>query len=1159
MSVDILSPLSRKHLRSDDDNDDNNNNNNDGGKNDVVTTLKDLKKQKTEGDVITTTTASATAAATVASEPHDNDTKKKTVKRDETKKRKRASSSSVKQGKFVSFQTASDDSHEPASLNDFTKVHGSDYAPSETGAECGDSEEEEEEKYDEDLDVDEYNYDARILKRAVQSAFSSSAAVNDTPPSTAETSLSSPPPSCSTTEKTGGDDNDDDDDDDDDIYTQYVINRKGEREEFDIKKIQDRIKRCAVGARVDPFPVIKDVVDGLVPNITTTELDIIAIKSASGLSIEQPGYKRLAARISISNLYKQTPDTFYKAMEILFKGKMISRMLWRRINQFGAERLNNLIRPELDDRFDIFGFDTLQKGYLMRLPKKKGESGKGEVVERPQYMYLRIALMLCGGKFDDVVTCYYLQATHKVTFATPTLCNIGKRRGGNASSCFVMDIPGDSMEGIFQAIKDLAVIAKRGGGVAIKFNLRVKGTTTSGGVIASGNCSFFKVADKTVENVTQGNTRSGAMVGYIDVACTESPEFVAMRDEKIVPEERIFTAMTALWMHDLFYKRVEEEGVWSVFNPGKFPELFDLWGPAFTARYEELERLGLYDKQYQAHELCFEFNRIRAEGGVPYSVNSDSTNRKSNQEHEGTINLSNLCTEITERTKMRKGPGSRKNHMRPLNKVGGNDPDVHDSDVESNDDEEDEYSPKWDPAVCNLGTISLPAYVQNDVNGHPFFNFDELKRDAYTFTRFLDRVIDNTHYPTQGAERNNKQTRNIGMGEQGLQDALLMLRIPYNSTEAKQLYSNISHTIAFATESASIDMAESLTKRDPVTGKITEVGHYATFQGSPGSRGLFQHDLWARERETCDHIDPMYHVPPTLIYDWQSLRDKILIYGSRNAHKRCLPPTASTGHILGNNETIDPQMSNIFVRRGIFGSYVLVNERLVNDLEKIGLWDKHMVMHLLENSGSVASHPRIPQELKDLYKTVWEITPNELLEMRMAGADDIDQSIASNTYMANPDPNELVQLELDYWHAGAKTNFYYVHAKAADKAINVVLSLYKAQMALATSGPSGSAVQQHIKINISDKVFSEEAVKLGLLPAVGAAATLANATVVTSNANTTAPSETKPIIAMTEINKKNPLTATVDNLAILNQPTQASREDAALCYLLPDGTYSCCE
>ena len=747
----------------------------------------------------------------------------------------------------------------------------------------------------------------------------------------------------------------------------YVIKRDGKKEPVKFDKITARIEKLCYGlnpALVDPIDVAKKVIEGLYDGVTTSELDNLAAETAASLTTKHPDYALLASRIAVSNLHKNTIKSFSETMRRLHgyidlkagkNASLIADDVWEVIEK-NAEVLDSTIIYDRDFGFDYFGFKTLEKSYLLKLD--------GKIAERPQHLFMRVSVGIHKDDIDSVIKTYNLMSERWFTHATPTLFNAGTPKP-QMSSCFLLTMKDDSIDGIYDTLKQTAKISQSAGGIGLSIhNVRATGSYISGtNGTSNGIIPMLKVFNDTARYVDQGGgKRKGAFAIYLEPWHADIFEFLDLRKNHGKEEMRARDLFYALWVSDLFMKRVEANEDWSLFCPHEAPGLADCFGAEFEALYTQYESEGRARKTVKAQDLWFAVLDAQVETGTPYLLYKDAANSKSNQQNLGTIKSSNLCTEIME------------------------------------------YTSEKEVAVCNLASLALPRYVINGV-----FDHQKLYEVTYQVTFNLNRIIDNNYYPVEEARYSNLRHRPIGLGVQGLADAFILLRLPFESEEAKQLNKEIFETIYFAAMTASKDLA------------IKE-GAYETFKGSPLSKGQFQFDLWNVK-------------PDSGRWDWENLRLDVMNHGVRNSLLVAPMPTASTSQILGNNECFEPYTSNIYTRRVLSGEFIIVNKFLLRDLVNLGLWNTTMKDKIISANGSIQEIEEIPQELKDLYKTVWEIKMRNIIDMAADRGAYICQSQSLNLFINAPNASKLTSMHFYAWKKGLKTGMYYLRTQAASQAV----------------------------------------------------------------------------------------------------------------------------
>jgi len=746
----------------------------------------------------------------------------------------------------------------------------------------------------------------------------------------------------------------------------FVLKRNGKRESVKFDKITARIEKLCYGLErrfVNSIDVAKKVIEGLYDGVTTTELDNLAAETAASLTVKHPDYALLASRIAVSNLHKNTTKSFSHTMKLLYEctdsrtGKylpLIAEDVWKIIND-NAELLDSTIIYDRDYGFDYFGFKTLEKSYLLKLD--------GKVVERPQHMYMRVAIGIHKEDIESAIKTYHLMSERWFTHATPTLFNAGTPKP-QMSSCFLLTMKEDSIDGIYDTLKQTAKISQSAGGIGLAIHgIRATGSYIGGtNGTSNGIIPMLKVFNDTARYVDQGGgKRKGAFAVYLEPWHADVFEFLDLRKNHGKEEMRARDLFYALWIPDLFMKRVEAGGEWSLFCPNEAPGLHECWGEAFEALYEKYEAAGKARRTVKAQDLWFAILDAQIETGTPYLLYKDAANGKSNQQNLGTIKSSNLCTEIMEFT-----------------------------------------SPQ-EVAVCNLASLALPRFVIDSA-----FDHQKLYEVTYQAAINLNKIIDNNYYPIEEARYSNLKHRPIGLGVQGLADVFILLRLPFESEQAKQLNKEIFETIYFAAMTASKDLAK-------------KEGAYDSYAGSPVSKAIFQFDMWNTE--------------PTLRWDWYTLKAEVLKHGVRNSLLLAPMPTASTSQILGNNECFEPYTSNIYVRRVLSGEFVVVNKHLLKDLVALNLWNDDMKNRIIQHNGSVQQIEGIPAAIKDIYKTVWEIKQRAIIDMAADRGAYICQSQSLNLFIDSPNPSKLTSMHFYAWKKGLKTGMYYLRTKAAAQAV----------------------------------------------------------------------------------------------------------------------------
>jgi ribonucleoside-diphosphate reductase alpha chain len=766
-------------------------------------------------------------------------------------------------------------------------------------------------------------------------------------------------------------------------------------EEVSFDKVLNRLKNLSSGLTIDVSEIAQKVCSRIYDGVKTYELDELAAYLCSSMSIEHPDYSILASRIIISNHHKNTSPSFSETIHILYNNKdnhdnqipLVSDELYNIVNK-NKEKLNTYIDYQRDYLFDYFGFKTLERAYLLRVNKK--------VIERPQHMWMRVAIGIHGNDIKDVLHTYDLMSKKYFTHATPTLFNAGTNRP-QLSSCFLCSINDDSVAGIFDTLKEVALISKYAGGIGLHIHQirgngsQIRGTNgTSNGIIP-----MLRVFNNTARYIDQEGKRLGSIAVYLETWHSDIESFLELKKNHGSEEDRCRDLFLALWISDLFMERVKSEGKWSLMCPDKCKGLSDVYGDDFKKLYEKYESEGKYCKQINAQDLWFKILEAQIEQGVPYILYKDAANRKSNQKNLGTIKSSNLCAEVLI------------------------------------------YSSPEEIGVCNLASICLPTYIEGGV-----FNFEKLHEITKVITKNLNKVIDKNFYPIEKARISNLKHRPIGIGVQGLADVFIKLRFPFESENAKQLNKEIFETIYHAAIEASMELSKkryniindikninSKILDEDINNYINEfekdipnpkyIGAYRSFEGSPMSQGLFQFDLWNAE--------------PSSRYDWDKLRSDIMEYGLRNSLLLSPMPTASTSQIMGFNESFEPFTNNIFQRKTLSGEFIIINKYLINDLISKGLWNKELKDTIILHEGSVQNIQEIDDELKAIYKTAWEIKQRNIIDMSADRGQYICQTQSLNIFMEEPDFQKLSSMHF-YGHSkGLKTGSYYLRTRPKAK------------------------------------------------------------------------------------------------------------------------------
>ena len=751
-----------------------------------------------------------------------------------------------------------------------------------------------------------------------------------------------------------------------------VIKRDGRKESVKFDKITARIEKLSYGLNADfvkTIEIAKKVIDGLYDGVSTQELDELAAETAATLTTKHPDFATLAARISVSNLHKTTSKSFSSTMKRLYtyvnpttgeNASLLSKDVYGIINK-NAALLDSSIIYDRDFSYDYFGFKTLEKSYLLKLD--------GKVVERPQHMLMRVAVGIHKDDIDSILETYNLLSEKWFTHATPTLFNAGTPKP-QLSSCFLLTMKEDSIDGIYDTLKQCAKISQSAGGIGLSIhNVRGTGSYIKGtNGVSNGIIPMLRNFDMTARYVDQGGgKRKGSFAIYIEPWHSDIFEFLQLKKNHGKEELRARDLFYAMWIPDLFMKRVESNEEWSLFSPDEAKDLHETYGEEFEKLYEKFEKEGKARKTVKAQDLWFEILESQIETGNPYILYKDAANKKSNQKNLGTIKSSNLCTEIIE------------------------------------------YTSPDEVAVCNLASIALNKFVKDDLT----YDHQKLYEITKVITKNLNKVIDVNYYPIEEAKNSNLRHRPIGIGVQGLADTFILMRQSFDSPEAKKLNSEIFETIYFAAMESSMEIAQ-------------KEGPYKTYEGSPVSKGIFQFDMWGV-------------APDSKRWDWTNLKREVKKHGVRNSLLLAPMPTASTSQILGNNECFEPYTSNIYTRRVLSGEFIVVNKHLLKDLIKLNLWNDSMKDRLMEANGSVQGINEIPDDLKQLYRTVWEISQKSIIDMAADRGAYICQSQSMNIHMQDANFGKLTSMHFHAWKRGLKTGLYYLRTKAAADAIKFTI------------------------------------------------------------------------------------------------------------------------
>ncbi len=780
-----------------------------------------------------------------------------------------------------------------------------------------------------------------------------------------------------------------------------VLKRDGRKEAVKFDKITARIEKLCYGLSeyVDPVAVAKRVVDGVYDGVTTSELDNLAAETAASMTIKHPDYANLAARIAVSNLHKSTKKSFSETVTDLYeyvnpetgkKAPLIADDVYE-IIQSNAEYLDSQLIYDRDFSYDYFGFKTLERSYLLRM--------HGKIVERPQHMLMRVSIGIHKDDLEGALETYELMSKKYMTHATPTLFNAGTPKP-QMSSCFLLTMKEDSIDGIYDTLKQTAKISQSAGGIGLSIhNIRATGSYIGGtNGTSNGIVPMLRVYNDTARYVDQGGgKRKGSFAIYVEPWHADIYEFLDLKKNHGKEEMRARDLFYAMWIPDLFMERVEKNEEWTLMCPNECPGLFDCHGQEFVDLYTKYESEGKGRRTVKAREVWAKIMESQIETGTPYMLYKDAANLKSNQQNLGTIRSSNLCTEILE------------------------------------------YTSPDEVAVCNLASIALPMFVEDGK-----FDHQKLYDVTYKVTYNLNQVIDRNYYPVVEARNSNMRHRPVGLGVQGLADTFIKLRMPFDSEEAKALNKEIFETMYYAAVTSSKDQA-------------IKDGTYETYEGSPISKGQFQHNLWGVKDEELSGR-----------WNWQELREEVEKHGVRNSLLMAPMPTASTSQILGNNECFEPYTSNVYTRRVLSGEFIVVNKHLLNDLIELGLWNDDMKNALMATNGSVQNIDGVPENLKAIYKTVWEISMRDILDMAADRGMFIDQSQSLNLFMESPNMGKLTSMHFYAWKKGLKTGMYYLRSKPASSAIKFTVKK-NAQTNMSPGVSSGAST------DVADKATASSA------------------------------------------------------------------------------------
>ena len=738
-----------------------------------------------------------------------------------------------------------------------------------------------------------------------------------------------------------------------------VVKRSGRVEDMRFDNVTNRIKNLTYGLseNCDSSKVAQQVFSSMYDNITTQEIDILSAEICVGMITSDPDYEILATRIVASNIHKICPNNFHLAMRKLQKADVITDEVVE-----VAQQVKDHIKTDRDFDFGYFGLKTLEKSYLQRV--------NGKLIETPQYMFMRVAIGIHGKDVPAVLETYDKMSQGYFIHATPTLFNAGTPRP-QMSSCFLIANKADSIDGIYGTLTECAQISKWAGGIGMHIHdirankSHIRGTNGQ----SDGIIPMLRVFNATARYVNQAGRRKGSIAVYLEPWHADIMDFLELRLNQGDEEARCRDLFSAMWIPDLFMKRVEEGGNWSLFCPDKAKGLSDVYGKEFEELYTKYEEEGLANATVPAADVWKAILKSQTETGTPYMLYKDACNEKSNQKNLGVIKSSNLCTEILE------------------------------------------YTDKDETSVCNLASIALPKYVNKELKT---FDFEKLHEVTKTVTKNLNRVIDRNFYPVETARRSNMKHRPIGLGVQGLADVFILCGLPFDCEDSRTLNAHIFETMYHAALEASSELAE-------------VDGTYESFEGSPASQGILQPDMWGGVTKFGGR------------YDWDAMRERVKTKGLRNSLLMAPMPTASTAQILGNNECFEPYTTNIYLRRTLAGEFVVVNKHLVDDLKKVGLWSKEMKDLMVKAGGSIQNIVDIPEDIKKLYKTVWEISQKCIIDMAADRGRFIDQSQSMNLFMESPTLSKLSSMHMYAWKAGLKTGMYYLRSKAKARPIQFSL------------------------------------------------------------------------------------------------------------------------
>lgn len=754
-----------------------------------------------------------------------------------------------------------------------------------------------------------------------------------------------------------------------------VTKRDGSHEEVSFDKVLNRVKILSDDLSINVYEIAQKVCNRIYDGVKTSELDELTSQICSSLMADDNEYEKLARRIIVSNHHKKTSPSFSETIESLYNNefKIISDDVYE-VVQLHKDKLNSYIDYNRDYHFDYFGFRTLERAYLLKK--------NGKIVERPQHMFMRVSIGIHGKDIKDILETYDGMSNKLFLHATPTLFNYGTPRQ-QGSSCFLLHMNDDSISGIYESLAECAAISKYAGGIGIHIhNVRGKNSVIRGtNGTSDGIIPMLRVFNSTARYVNQSGRRNGSIAIYLEPWHSDIESFLDMRKNHGNEEERARDLFYALWIPDLFMKRVKANGMWSLMCPDECKKLSDTYGEEFELLYEEYERDGKYRKQMKAQDLWLKIMESQIETGTPYMLYKDTINRKSNQKNLGIIKSSNLCTEIVE------------------------------------------YTSPDEIAVCNLASLCLPTYINEDGT----FNFEKLGESVKIVTKNLNKIIDKNFYPVDKAKVSNFKHRPIGIGVQGLHDTFMIMKYPYESQEAKELNRKIFETIYYYSMKMSMEISKrrqtiiesgdttyNVNLNEYEKDLIKFKGAYSTFDGSPLSNGEFQFDMWNVKAE---------------MYDWDSLKKDVMDYGVRNSLLLAPMPTASTSQIMGFTESFEVITSNIYKRKTLAGEFIIINKYLIKDLKELGIWNTDMKEKILIREGSVQNIHEIPEDIQNLYKTAWEIKQKSFIDQAVDRGAFICQSQSMNLFVDTPTLNKLNTIHFYTWNSGLKTGMYYLRTK----------------------------------------------------------------------------------------------------------------------------------